>query len=287
MLLVRRSAPLALVALATLAGCPQGQTPDLTGNTDTSGLSAAEQDAVAGALSGIEALVNGVSTSQGVPNAVSGETSATIPTDVAIGTCPEVTLSASGQGALVFTAVIDFGDGCAPYGDTDYTCTGSATGTFDSLAQSVDVTFDGLECNGAELDGDAGFTYEIGQGQVALVGDFDLTFSGGGETVEASGDGSIDHVGGDTPITTFSEFAGTVSADNQTWTLGVENLPVSFATYGNFVPYGGNITLSASTIRTIIIRFNEDSPIDGSIEVSIGGGEFTETTLEDLADLVL
>ncbi|MCG3126097.1 MAG: hypothetical protein CHACPFDD_00926 [Phycisphaerae bacterium] len=278
---------LVLIALATLAGCPQGQTPDLTGNSGTSGLSADEQDAVAGALAGIEALVNGVSASQGVPSAVSGETSATIPTDIAIGTCPEVTLSASGQGALVFTAVIDFGDGCTPYGDSDYTCSGSATGTFDSLAQSVDVTFDGLECNGAELDGDAGLTYEIGQSQVALVGDFDLTFRDSGGTVEASGDGSIDHVGGDAPVTTFNEFAGTVTADNQSWTLGVENLPVSYATYGNFVPFGGNITLSASSIRTIVIRFNEDSPVDGSIEVSIGGGEFTETTLDELADLAL
>ena len=40
------------------------------------------------------------------------------------------------------------------------------------------------------------------------------------------------------------------------------------------MPSAGEVTLSGSDIRTIVIRFNEDTPTTGEVEISIDGSPF-------------
>ena len=59
----------------------------------------------------------------------------------------------------------------------------------------------------------------------------------------------------------------------------MSNVKMSYATYGVGIPFSGETTVSGDGIRTMIVRFNENSPSTGVVEVSIDGSPFVEVPL--------
>ncbi len=270
------------LGLALIAGCPQQS--GTGGNTTPSPeLSSQEQAALDAALVGVRSLTDGAAVA-GSTAAGAGQSAIDIPTSGSFGECPVVTIDTDGDASsqtLAISANFDFGSGCSPYGAENYTCSGSASGTLSQTGSGVNLSFDQLSCNGQSLSGSAAVSLDSSSVGVTVSGQFDLTYSGANGPVDIDGSGTCTH-SPSTQVTTVDTFAGTVATGGSSWSAGMTSLEISYAQHRSFVPFAGTITLSAGTIRSITVRFNENSPVNGSIEVSIAGGDFAATTLDAL-----
>jgi len=215
-----------------------------------------------------------------------GDSSQVAPKDTSFGTCPAVSKSGSLLDSEPVTLTVDFGtEPCTALvsqdGSESLVCSGSAGGTFDRSNRAIALQFNNITCNSDSLDGAADVVYTLGL-DIALAGDWDLTWIYSGFTTITDGTGTCSY---DTAnwITTISPFAGTIS-DNQSWSFSVSmtDIKVSFLLYASFIPYNGSMTLSGSDIRTITLTFNENSPAAGEVQVSIAGGATFTVSLADL-----
>ena len=192
--------------------------------------------------------------------------------------CPAVLVEPAGddnQG----TAAVDFGTGCevGVYSGTPYTCSGSAGGYVNRGTHAIELTFDGISCNGRTLDGTAYVNYSTS----GLNGTWNLTWLVDGQGYGSTGQGNCDY-SRTTGVLTISSFAGTLSDGANAWSAQMSNLLVSYTTYQSYVPYGGTLTLTAPTIRELTIRFSAASPSTGAVEVSIAGSPFFSVRLSEL-----
>lgn len=277
---------LCISLLLPTGGCPQESATDA--GTDTASLTSTEEDAAEAAAQASQSLAEALNVSKAaseddedqasfdVPEIPSGSLSTTF------GTCPEVELEAASDGLLTFDLTIDFGTtGCTPYGYDDYTCTGSASGSFDQQEQNIDLTFESISCNDETLTGTVDATYDIDGQAFSLDGDWDLTYVNDTGTAATEGDGDCSY-NASTYVTTITSFDGTVTDTVYTWNAIMTGINVSFVTYGNYIPYSGSMTLSGTTIRTMTVRFDEDSPTTGIVEVSINGAPYFEVDIYNL-----
>lgn len=278
---------MSLFAVAVIAGCPQAQTTtNIGGAGATVQLTTEEQSALNSALTSAQSLTTGVATAQSTTDFENNQSSATIPGSTTFGTCPEVTLTAtSGNNNtslsnLVLSAALNFGTGCSPFGSTSYFCSGTSTGTYNQTSKQIDLNFAGLTCNGQSVTGTAAVGYEFSTAAVDLDGDWNLTCTDSAGPVTTTGNGtfSFDRT---EKSSTISSFDGSVTSGGNTWTAAMTDIQVSYNEFKNFVPFAGDLTLSAGTIRTMTIRFNANSPVNGSIQVSVAGGAFVNTTLDN------
>lgn len=284
---------LSVTLAALFGGCPQtgdtGNNQNNNNNTSTD-LSTSEEEAISAALQSTESLANATGTVQSPTSAEVEESALDLPEQgsneqVEFGTCPNVSLAASGSaqsGNAGLSLTIDFGDGCLPFDDGQYECSGQATGTFSQSNKTIDCSFDSLNCNGNSLDGDAALSYQFTPSNVSLTGDWNLTWDDNGDTFVTDGLGDVDY-DRDEHATTISSFVGELTTpDDEQYDTTFTNVQTSFESNGNFVPSAGTITLDGDNIRTITIEFNSESPSTGVVEVTIGNGTPFEVNIFEL-----
>lgn len=292
------------VAISQLAGCPTTPTPGSNGGSGSGGGSTAdntltdsEKAAVEDALTAAEALTNATTVSQSsTATSEQAQNAQLLPGgsgSIQFGNCPVVTAAVSnvltGQGQ--FDLTLDFGTGCSPLGDEDYTVSGSFSGSLSNADNSLNMDFNELTITENQftnsLDGTLGGTYQRDPNSVEINGQWDLTyqdnFNLGTLIVMGSGTARYDRTDLSTNIVTYN---GTLSDGNISFSVTMTGIKVSFAQNGNFIPMGGTITISGSDIRTINITFTEDTPQTGEVIVSIDGGQEFTFSLEDLADYI-
>lgn len=244
-----------------IAGCPQEQTVSSTGTRQVTGGQAAAIDA---AIQSIESLTSSLNTTQ---NATGGEAQASR----TVSTCPEASFSADNTDGLSLTLSLDFGDGCDVLGSTDYSCSGSISGSFSQSASSIDAQFGALTCNGYALEGSLSFTYDVTSTTIGVLGSWDITYSDAASNVSTAGLGQASYDSG-SAATTFSSFEGDVTSDDETYGVTLVNVVTSLTNNGNFIPQSGTMTLTGQTFESVAVTFNATSPSTGDVSVSINGG---------------
>ncbi|RMF80507.1 MAG: hypothetical protein D6744_08160 [Planctomycetota bacterium] len=298
-----------LLAGFQIAGCPSTTTTgadDSTGTTGTTGsddtsLTTSEQQAIEDALTATEALTNATTVSQSSTDTESESQNAQLlpegTASIQFGNCPVVTAGVSNvlTGNGQFDLTLDFGDGCSPLGQPDYTVSGSFSGSLSNADNSLSMDFNELQITEGtftnQLDGSLEGSYTRDPNSVELDGQWDLTYEDNFNlgTIMVAGEGTARYERTDlsTNIVTYS---GTLSDGEVSFSVTMTNVKVSYAQNGNFVPMGGTITISGSEIRTITITFSEDTPQTGEVTVSIGGAPPITVSLDDfieyLADLL-
>ncbi len=260
-----------------LLGCPADTTNDTgntggTGSTDTSDtLNETQTEALTAALDSVESLTTSVGTTQG---ATQGEDSqASLSTT---NTCPAVSFQAATAAVVDASLTLDFGDGCNALGSDDYFCSGQASGEFSS---TLAVEFTALSCNNNSLDGTVDFSFDRDGDDVNFSGGWDLVATQGDATLRTEGEGDATYVAEDA-ATTINVFTGSIRThDGETYGFDLATIATSYATYGNFIPFDGELTLSGATIESFTVRFDANSPTTGDVQVSVNGGDFVDYNL--------
>lgn len=260
------------IILVLVSGCPQTSFPDPNAGTPT----ANEYGAIGTALDSIRSIVTSVDNTQGVTGGGEGNQSALNNTP----RCPEA-LFALASGA-VLTVSVDFGPaGCQPFAAENLTCSGSAGGTLNPVAQTLQMQFDDLSCDGQTLDGTIDASYEHSTSAVSLAGSWSLSYQTTAHEVLTTGEGEAS-CDPQLASTTIRQFDGTVAADGSECAAILENVSVSYQQYGNFVPFAGQATLTGTDIRDIVILFDASSPSTGLVQVSVNGSPFVSVSLFSL-----
>jgi len=254
------------------------QDVNTNGDVDTNGeefvLTEDEEDAISDCVDATEAIVVTTDTVEtGIPDAEDIST---------VGTCPAIEL---GEISLASAEVtLDFGsNGCTPTWAPEETCSGQVTMVVNIVAKTAQAEFESLTCNGDSLDGTVDITsYERTETDVTLECQWAVAFTTDDGAVATEGVGTVKY-NLETYVVTIVAFDGTVTEGDDTWNLTVENLAVSYADYGSYVPYQGVMSISGPDIRTLWIRFNENSPETFEVEVGLSeNGPWVTMSLEEL-----
>lgn len=276
--------PAALIV--NIAGCPQTSLTDtiddvVSGITDLTG---GEVDSLQAAIFAAQSLnISGATTFSGA-SAASGDTSLDVNTDtgtLTVGTCPEATFT-SGETTGTFSMSLDFGDGCADSDETTPTCVGTVTGSATPAQSTLEATFDDFNCDDFGVDGTVSVEYALSTGISVLNGDWNITVNGEGDA-QYSTDGNDElQIDSSDRSVVIPTFAATVSDGTSEWNMSFVELGIDYHTYGNFVPYAGWIEIYSDSTRDVTIRFNENSPSTGVVEISVDDSPYFEVDLNDL-----
>lgn len=272
-----RSLRLAAVALAVplaAAGC------DLSGVINTA-LTQAQEDLVNNALTQLQGMA-------GAAGATSDSADFSQPTSktnsaATFGDCPVVTITLGGQ---AFSIGFDFGDACTSEEYPDVTMSGSIGGTIDFADRTLDVTMENFSAGGPAVSGTMGLDFTKASGSTVATFDavVDLSTDGAG-SLDVTAQWTYD---ADTGLLTIVVVDGSAQdGEASSYDLDCSNLVMDPATHGNFVPQSGTMTLivneptgplGTNEENTIVVTFDENSPVTGQVQVSVnGGGSFTHT----------
>ena len=282
----------ALLALGTMAGCVVRTPDDDTNPEDITGSEARAMKAAVAATSALAQSTDVTQTSTGdidTEAKTRGSRQLDLP-DITFGTCPEVTKT----GSILeddLTITIDFGDEpCTAFtADEEFTlvCSGSASGTVSATGLAVGLEFNDITCNDESLSGSANLALGLLVPGVSVEGDWDLTWNSDGDTVSTAGEGRGTYMPvltGCCDITTIEEYTGTVSEQQDEWSLTMENVQISLEEYYCLVPFSGVVVVDGPAIRAMTITFSETSPTTGEITISIENGRTITTDLEQLEE---
>lgn len=276
---------LAILCLPMLLGqgCPSaGPNVPTTNPPTVSDLTAAERAAIDSVNEGCGAIGQATHTTQ---NASGGGASGQMtPADATSwGTCPVVTTSVSTTGGLALSINMNFGTapGCTIPGYESYVWSGSASGSFSTITQNIQLTFNNVTCNQDSLNGTVAAQFTIDNLAIGLTGDFDLTWISGTDNVGLVGSGVCNY-SRTTYTTTVSSFNGTLIDPAGTYQATLTGVAVSYLTNGNLIPSAGTATVSSPGIRNLTVKFDSTSPGTGEVQVSINGGPFFTVNLYTL-----
>lgn len=279
-----------IAAAMLMAGCPTTTTNTGTG-TSNNQLTDAEAAAVIATLSTTGSLASTTTTATNTTNiedvdqetqsAAAIQVTTNSDGDIVFGTCPEVTIQADQSTATSSSIFVDFGDGCAPLGDDSLQCSGSASGTVSVVTRDLSLNFQQFTCGTAEITGDIDLGYQRGTNSVEFDGSWQLAYSDSTTDVDTDGAGTVEY-NADDDQTTISTFTGTISDGTYEYGATLTDIEVSYTTYQNFIPFGGEAALSGDDIRTLNVRFNTNSPTTHVVEVSINGSAYFEVDLDEI-----
>ncbi len=282
--------PIVVLPLLLGQGCPpESGVPNGDPGMSAGDLTEAEKAAVNAAVNAPGAMAQATGTAQHATDPQGGSEQV-LPTDICLGACPEVCKSGSLLDGEVDLSIDFTEQGCTAWVDpedgTEYVCSGSAIGSFSQSAHSIELTFNDICCNQEALDGSASLIYDLSVQAVEFTGDWDLTWRPGDEVIgtTGAGTGGYDFV---EDVTSIPAFAGTVSdrtipEDPLEWSIEMTDILVSYLTYWSYLPYSGELALTGEDIRSLMLRFDENSPTTGEIQVSIGGGPYFAVNLFEL-----
>jgi len=199
--------------------------------------------------------------------------------DSMFGTCPTVDVALEGT---VATLTLTFPDGCTNeyYGTAPVT--GSITVAFDATALTFNVTFNDFTTSSGTVTGTMALGFARDGMSVVLTGTVDLSISGVGTTT-----GTITlQFDADAGTITIADASLTLTATDATsFAVAITNLVISPVTNGNFIPGSGTISFDIPNsgpgpdTLTVVMTFDAQSPIDGTVSVKVGGGDPVEYQL--------
>ncbi|MFH0981155.1 MAG: hypothetical protein V2A79_06425 [Planctomycetota bacterium] len=256
-------------------------TPDNTNANDNPAsdeLTPEQQAAIDAVVAGLETLAEVLAGLSGVTDLPEGSGT--------IGTCPVITFTHEGS---VTTVVFDFGEGCLNelYGDVPYA--GTITGTFNTDTREATLVLDEFAIDGQSISGSVTLarTADPDDGNT-WVGTVDLTSTETG-SVEGTAVVSFDL---DTGIITIPEATMTITDPSDTaYEVSVADLVFDPADNGNYVPESGTLSFEMPNEEggpdtvTVVITFDSQSPVDGTVQVEVGGAPPVEYTLPGFEDV--
>jgi hypothetical protein len=190
--------------------------------------------------------------------------------------CPTLTLD---QGALT----VDYGDGCNPAIDPGSTYAGSFTVEVNVEDGTLAVTFNDLAIDGETINGTAVVTASQEGMVITLETDINVTFSTDGYAVTYIGDVTAE-INLDTGEMVISQ-ADLEAIDDTGDTYGIILDDVHIVLV-EILPYSGTATIILGTEDefplTVVVRFTEDTPTDGTVYVSVNGSPEVRMSLEDV-----
>lgn len=197
--------------------------------------------------------------------------------------CPTIDISLN-QSA--FTINFDFGDSCTPTLYPDVTFSGTIGGTIVFSTRTLTLEMDGFSAGGETATGDATLTFSNSAESVEFNADAAFTVTNHGNA-DVNADWTVTKASG---VVTLNTLSGSATDSGGTdYAMGCESLVFDPAGNSNFVPESGTATLTfddqnsgprGDVQTTILVTFNAQSPVDGTVLVSINGGTAFEYTLE-------
>ncbi|MCH7884151.1 MAG: hypothetical protein IIC01_02785 [Planctomycetes bacterium] len=190
----------------------------------------------------------------------------------AIGQCPVV--EADRQDGVV-SIVLDYGDGCSNEAYDDSTVSGRILLSLAVLdEQSLSVVYEDFAVDDQTVVG--GFSLELDREDFArrLTGDINITTSDLGST-----DGTLDvEVRVATVTITVTTANLTLSDESDSFDVAIEGIVIKpkREDNGNFVPEAGTISFEIaddddpSELLAIVIAFDAESPVDGTVQIKVG-----------------
>ena len=245
------------VILAAASGC---QDSSAGGPTQVS-LTAEQQEVITAVVQQVEAAAAAMATFSGVVDAhaiavggVSADADA----------CPAITAELQ---ASVIEMSIDFGEACTNGWLGGRSASGAITATFNIAARVITLEFDNVSIDDRGVDGRAALERrdDLTTGATSLEGTIDITTAQVG-SVEGDATISFDR---DTGVITVSYATLTLTgADGTEYTVTLEDIVVDPVENGNFVPEAGTAEIAMSP--RIVITFDDESPVDGTVDVTVG-----------------
>ena len=185
--------------------------------------------------------------------------------------CP--TFSSNVAGTTV-TITLDYGTGCSPLIYPDTIVSGSISGTFAAAQRSIDLALDAFTMGDLSSDGTVSGSFAVNGATLTLTVAVDLTF-GDGSSVVGDVDASLNV---DTGLITVTSASLTVD-DGQAaaFMIVFADVAMDFAGNGNLVPESGTATFEIPNdgpgpdTLTIVVEFTVQTPVDGTVMVSVEG----------------
>jgi len=195
-------------------------------------------------------------------------------------TCPAVSLNADPD--IGATLGIDFPDGCTNdlYGESSVS--GTVTMTLSLIAATFNVVFADLTVDTQTSNGSFFATFSNEDGAITLVGDIDLTTTGVGRVT-----GSMNIVI-DVATATISIPLATLSVDPEdgdALSIAIVDMAIAPINNGNFIPEVGTVAFiipndgAGPETVTIVMNFDSQSPVDRTVDVTVGTADPVEYTL--------
>ena len=248
-----------------LAGCPMRPGPGDNG-PDPDTLSPEVQQAVDDVVARTQA------TFQALTSFVDG---VNIDLDVGqntfFGQCPAV--EADRQDGVV-SIVLDYGDGCSNEAYDDSTVSGRVLLTLGVAERSLSVQYEDFAVDDQTVAG--GFSLVLDREDLArrLTGDINITTSDLGST-----EGTLDvEVRVATVTITVTTASLALSDESDSFDVTIEGIVIKPKRddNGNFVPEAGTISFEIADdddppeLLAIVIAFDAESPVDGTVQVTVG-----------------
>ena len=194
--------------------------------------------------------------------------------DVVVGVCPVITAEVN-NGDVSIT--LDFPDGCSSdyYGESPVS--GAVSVAFSVAQRTFDVVFDGFTTDDQTVDGTFALELTIQDLDRTLTGDIDITTTGVGSargTMTVVFD--LDDMSGGLTVTVVEANLTLTDEDGVSTATSAEGLVIEPVDNGNFVPEAGTLSfdvfVAGSTTETVTLTvvFDAQSPVDGTVEVTIG-----------------
>lgn len=256
------------LSLALVAGC-RGRNGD-GGNGDGTPpeLTADQQAAVDAVVEQLEATAKAFG---GVVQSFSGGLDAD--GDGTVGECPVVTATFENGTTNVS---VDFGDTACTSDYYDNPVSGAVSLSLNRQAGTVVVDFNDLSVDSVTTAGSANLNLTRQGATRILTGSINLTTTGVG-SVSGTLDVTVDV--GDLTLAVDDADLSIADEDGANYSVNVDGIFIDPVTNGNFIPESGTVTFEIPNegpgpeTTTIVIEFDETSPDDGSVAVSVGGAE--------------
>jgi hypothetical protein len=204
--------------------------------------------------------------------------------DLQVGECPVVTAELAGG---ILTVNVNFPAGCTnDYYGEDIAVSGGVTIVFDINALSLDVTFDDFASNGQTVSGSLSMTLTREDLRRTLTGTIDITTTGVGSV---EGNLEIEYDSARARITIHDANLALTDADGVSVSIAIDGIVIEPIDNGNFIPEAGTVTFvlpatDSTDEATIEVEFDQESPVDGTVSVTVDGHGPVPYSLLALAD---
>ena len=235
------------------------------GNGNDVGLTVQQQAAVEAVASQLEATARAVTSVADSLQGLDAEN------DLQLGDCPVV--AADVMNGTISVAV-DFPDGCTNdyYGD-DVALSGGASIAFTVADRSVTVTFNDFSDGDQTVSGDLNVQLTREDLRRTLTGDIDIATTGVGTAV---GQLEIEYDSARARITIHDADLALTDPDAVSYSVEMDGLVIEPIDNGSFIPESGTVTFQVPAETpggdpvTIVVEFDSQSPVDGTVSVTVG-----------------
>jgi hypothetical protein len=175
-------------------------------------------------------------------------------------------------------ATLDFGDGCTNDYFAELSASGAIALDFGILSRSLDVDYDNFTVDGQSTTGSLTVEVTREDFQRLLTGSVELSTIGVG-SVSGSIEVQLDLAAGVLSVVEASLVL--TGGDDEMYSAEIEGVVIAPIDNTSFIPEAGTMTFAypgggtGSQMIDIAIEFDENSPIDGTVDVTI-----EETTIE-------